>query len=60
MRYTEVITRATRVERIRIQRPRGRGERPEVEVLPPDPRDPDVVRGKARARAADSRKGDRK
>jgi hypothetical protein len=34
------------VERIRIHRPRVRRERPWHEVLPPDPRDPDVVRAK--------------
>jgi hypothetical protein len=41
------------VERIRIHRPRVRRERPWHEVLPPDPRDPDVVRAKALARAGD-------
>ena len=40
---------------IRIQRPTGRRERPWLEVLPPDPRDPDVVRAKALGRAADRR-----
>ena len=44
MRYTEVTTRATRVEVA------GRGGRHRLEVLPPDPRDPDVVRAKALAR----------
>ena len=48
------------MKRIRIQRPRGRGERPWLEVLPPDPRDPNVVRAKALARAANSRKVTRK
>jgi len=48
------------MKRIRIQRPRGRGERPWLEVLPPDPRDPDVVRAKTLARAAESREGDQK
>jgi hypothetical protein len=38
------------VERIRIHRPRVRRQRPWHEVLPPDPRDPDVVRAKAVAR----------
>jgi hypothetical protein len=38
------------MKRIRIQRPRARGERPWHEVLPLDPRDPDVVRIKALAR----------
>ncbi|HKA94954.1 MAG TPA: hypothetical protein VKD66_01710 [Streptosporangiaceae bacterium] len=42
------------MKRIRVQRPRARGERPWREVLPPDPRDPDVVRVKALARARDS------
>src|ERR1700722_4974530 len=40
-------------ERIRIHRPRVRRERPWHEVLPPDSRDPDVVRAKALARAGD-------
>jgi len=40
---------------IRIQRPKGQRERPWLEVLPPDPRDPDVVRAKALRRAADRR-----
>ena len=39
------------MERIRIHRPRVRRERPWHEVLPPDLRDPDVVRAKALARA---------
>ena len=38
------------MKRIRIQRPRARGERPWSEVLPLDPRDPDVARAKALAR----------
>jgi hypothetical protein len=41
------------VQRIRIHRPRARRERPRHEVLPPDPRDPDVVRAKALSRAGD-------
>ena len=32
---------------IRIQRPRARRERDWGEALPPDPRDPDVIRAKA-------------
>jgi hypothetical protein len=39
------------VQRIRIHRPRVRRERPWHEALPSDPRDPDVVRAKALARA---------
>jgi len=39
------------VKRIRIQKPRARRERSWSDVLPPDPRDPDVVRAKALARA---------
>jgi len=41
------------VQRIRIHRHRVRRERPWHDVLPPDPRDPDVVRAKALARAGD-------
>jgi len=39
------------VERIRIHMPKVPRERPWREALPPDPRDPDVVRAKALARA---------
>ena len=39
------------MKRIRTQRPRARRERPGREALPPDPRDPDIVRAKALARA---------
>jgi hypothetical protein len=39
------------VKRIRIQKPRVRRERSWSGALPPDPRDPDVVRAKALARA---------
>jgi hypothetical protein len=39
------------VKRICIQRTRARRERLGREALPPDPRDPDVVRAKALARA---------
>jgi hypothetical protein len=38
------------VKRIRMDRRRTRRERPWREILPPDPRDPDVVRAKALAR----------
>jgi hypothetical protein len=41
------------VKQIRIRRPGIRRERPWHENLPPDPRDPDVVRAKALARARD-------
>ena len=41
------------MQRIRIDRRRIRREPPWHEVLPPDPRDPDVVRAKALARARD-------
>jgi hypothetical protein len=40
------------VRQIRIRRAGVRHERPWPEVLPLDPRDPDVVRAKALARAA--------
>lgn len=39
------------MKRIRIQRPRVRHERPWLDVLPLDPRDPDIVRAKALAAA---------
>ena len=42
------------MKRIRIERRRVRSERPWLEVLPPDPRDPDIVRAKALARTARS------
>src|SRR6516164_9855292 len=38
------------VKRVRVARPGIRRERPWAEDLPADPRDPDVVRAKARAR----------
>jgi hypothetical protein len=41
------------MQRIRIHRPRVWRECPWHEALPPDPRDPDVVRAKALARAGD-------
>lgn len=40
------------MKRIRIHRPKARRERPWLEVFPPDPRDPDVVRAKALRPAA--------
>jgi hypothetical protein len=40
------------VKRIRIDRPRAERERPWREVLPADPRDPDVVRAKTLDRTA--------
>ena len=39
------------MKRIRADRPRVRRERARTEDLPDDPRDPDVVRAKALARA---------
>jgi hypothetical protein len=39
------------VQRIRIDRPKTRRERLWLEDLPADPRDPDVIRAKALARA---------
>ena len=39
------------MKRIRTHKPRARREHPWAELLPPDPRDPDVVRVKALARA---------
>ena len=44
------------MKRIRTQRPRARRERSWREALPPDPRDPDVVRAKALARAGNPRR----
>jgi hypothetical protein len=41
------------MQQIRIHRPKVRRERPWHDVLPPDPRDPDVVRAKALTRAGD-------
>jgi hypothetical protein len=38
------------VQRIRIDRPKTRRERPWLDDLPADPRDPDVMRAKALAR----------
>ena len=42
------------MKRIRIGGRRVRSERPWLEELPPDPRDPDIVRAKALARTAGS------
>jgi hypothetical protein len=42
------------MKRTRIRRPRARSERPGLEALSPDPRDPDIVRAKALARTAHS------
>ena len=39
------------MKQIRIQKPRARREGPGRETLPPDWRDPDIVRAKALARA---------
>ena len=43
------------MKRILTQRPRTQREHPWREALPPDPRDPDIVRAKALARAARGR-----
>ena len=49
------------MKRIRVGRPRIRRERAWTEDLPDDPRDPDVVRAKAlaRARQTDSSRANR-
>ena len=39
------------MKRISIERPKRRHDRAETEILPLDPRDPDVVRVKALSRA---------
>jgi hypothetical protein len=44
------------MKRMRIQKPRVRSGRSWVDILPLDPRDPDVVRAKAMAAA---QRGDR-
>ena len=44
------------MKQTRIQRPRARRERPWREALPPDPRDPDIVRAKALARSGHPRR----
>jgi hypothetical protein len=46
------------VKRIQIHKARTPRERPWDEVLPADPRDPDVVHAKALARASGSRSPD--
>ena len=43
------------MKRIRIHKPRMGREHPWHEILPADPRDPEIVRAKALARASDSR-----
>jgi hypothetical protein len=43
------------MKRTRIARRRVRSERPRLEALSPDPRDPDIVRAKAIARTASSK-----
>jgi hypothetical protein len=43
------------MKRIRIRQRRVRSERPWLEALAPDPRDPDIVRAKALARTTHSR-----
>jgi hypothetical protein len=43
------------VRRIRIEKPKVHRERPWLEALPLDPRDPDVVRAKALGRSDDRR-----
>lgn len=40
------------MRRIRIQKPVSKGERPWLEVLPLEPRDPEVVRAKALDRSS--------
>ena len=45
------------MKRIRVDRPRTRRERGWTEDPPADPRDPDVVRAKALARAQSARTG---
>jgi len=43
------------MKRIRIERPKLRRDRPWLEVLPPDPRDPDVLGAKALCRSGSPR-----
>ena len=43
------------MKRTRIRRPRVRSQRPWLEALSPDPRDPDIVRAKALARTGRSK-----
>lgn len=40
------------MNQIRVERPKRRSVRANAEILPLDPRDPDIVRAKALARAA--------
>ena len=48
------------MKRIRIGRPRVRSERPWLEALWPDPRDPDIVRAKALVRTEHPREAPEK
>jgi hypothetical protein len=48
------------MKRIRIGRSRARSERPWLEALSPDPRDPDIVRAKALVRTARPQEAPRK
>jgi hypothetical protein len=48
------------MKRIRIKKPKLRGADPGPEALSPDPRDPDVRRAAALARAAGSKDAARK
>jgi hypothetical protein len=50
-RRTWRLAKEMTVKRIRIDRPRSRRDRGWLEALPADPRDPDVIRAKALARA---------
>lgn len=43
------------MRQIRVERPKHRRDRAGTEALSLDPRDPDIVRAKARARAAVAR-----
>jgi hypothetical protein len=40
------------MKQIRVERPKQRRVRADAEILPLDPRDPDIVRAKALSRAA--------
>jgi hypothetical protein len=44
------------MKRIRIEKPKVQRERPLREVLPLDPRDPDILRAKTLGRSAHSRR----
>ena len=44
------------MKRIQIERPKHRRDRPEYDLLPRDPRDPDVVRVKSLGRIARPRR----